>query len=481
MTEVLLRVGASKLALSVVLAVMVWAVQRRWRRPAVTHALWLLVLGVLVVPAVFAVPAVSLPGLASIGRAAGGAGGRGSWGVDALLAAAPVLGLESVKRGLVLAWLAGSMVVLLGSLFRAWRFDHSLRTASTSASADLQTLAAGVARELGLSRTPAVLATRARLSPMVWWMGGPVRVVVPTSVLADVDAGQLRWIVAHELAHVLRRDHWVRWLEWLACVVFWWNPVVWWARRRLREAEELCCDALVLRSLHADPRAYARSLLAVVDALSHEASFRAPALASGVDGGGRVHFIEQRLKMIIGSSVTSKTPRWLRVVLGLGIVAVLPFGLTYCGPDSAETAIVEPDPDAIEVFEVSEVPSPRLTGDLPRSEAAVSEAASEARRRKQELEAMVRKIRSAVRTGDLTPDQAREKLQVLERSVSEGGGTVIRRFEPPTPERIAEEGRKLRAAVAAGGMTQAEARKRLRALREAASTLEAIRERAVGR
>ena len=55
-----------------------------------------------------------------------------------------------------------------------------------------------------------------------------------------------QWIVAHELAHVRRRDYLVRWVEWLACVCFWWNPVVWWAQRNLRAMEEICCDDLVL-------------------------------------------------------------------------------------------------------------------------------------------------------------------------------------------------------------------------------------------
>ena len=86
-----------------------------------------------------------------------------------------------------------------------------------------------------------------------------MRVVIPATLPKQIGSERLRWILAHELAHVKRRDHLVRWLEWLACVAFWWNPIVWWTRRNLRLDEEVACDAMVLDRLNAEPRAYAGS------------------------------------------------------------------------------------------------------------------------------------------------------------------------------------------------------------------------------
>jgi len=166
-----------------------------------------------------------------------------------------------------------------------------------------------------------------------------------------MDHEELRWILAHELAHVRRRDHVIRWIEWLTCCVFWWNPVAWWARRQLRAEEEFCCDALVLSSFGSSPRSYASSLVSVIDFLSTPPTLRAPAFASEADSGGRSNVIERRLKLIVSNNRIPTTPRWLRAAR-MTAVLILPLGLIYCGPDSSvadpELSLVE---GVVQVYE----------------------------------------------------------------------------------------------------------------------------------
>ena len=47
----------------------------------------------------------------------------------------------------------------------------------------------------------------------------------------------------HALAHLRRRDHWVRYLELAATCAYWWHPAAWWARAALREAVDRWRDA----------------------------------------------------------------------------------------------------------------------------------------------------------------------------------------------------------------------------------------------
>jgi TonB family protein len=75
-------------------------------------------------------------------------------------------------------------------------------------------------------------------------------------------------LLAHELAHLSRRDHWVRHLELAALALFWWNPVAWWATRRVRTAQELCCDERVAELLPGHRRSYADTLVETAQFLS---------------------------------------------------------------------------------------------------------------------------------------------------------------------------------------------------------------------
>src|SRR6202022_2157966 len=88
-------------------------------------------------------------------------------------------------------------------------------------------------------------------------------------------------LLTHELAHLRRRDHWVRGLELVVTGLYWWHPIVWWARRELRQAEEECCDAWVVAALPRAAKAYAIALMETLDFLS-EARPALPLGASGI-------------------------------------------------------------------------------------------------------------------------------------------------------------------------------------------------------
>lgn len=63
---------------------------------------------------------------------------------------------------------------------------------------------------------------------------------------AALEAEARSLIVRHEREHLRAGDHRMALLSLAACVLVPWNPLLWWARRRLRLALELDCDARVL-------------------------------------------------------------------------------------------------------------------------------------------------------------------------------------------------------------------------------------------
>ena len=109
----------------------------------------------------------------------------------------------------------------------------------------------------------------ARVPPMLWasLLGRP-RLLLPEELWARFDAAQQAAVLAHELAHWKRSDHWVRRLEAVVLGLYWWCPVAWWASRRLEQAEEECCDAWVVWSLPSAAGSYAEALVATAAFLS---------------------------------------------------------------------------------------------------------------------------------------------------------------------------------------------------------------------
>jgi len=373
MIDLLLWYGLSNAAVALVLAGVAWAVHAWGRRPALAHLLWLVVLVKLITPPIVSLPVVAIPqwsasaettSRAPMVELPAEAEPAGLMAFDPAatfetsdLAAVPRLGnaIEPVlattpefapapesaaspwsarwsvaKVALVLIWLLGSFGVLMYTLVRVVCFNRLLKRGTDIAPANVQRLAERVGRQLELRHIPAIYTTAARLSPMVWWVGGPVRVVLPEGLAAQCVPGQLRWVLAHELAHVRRRDYLVRWVEWLACVAFWWNPAAWWARRNLRTNEEVCCDALVLARFSNNndtPTFYADAILSVVESLALP-SHRPPAIASEINSGGT---LERRFDMILSSKTLTKTPRWASTLMLLAAVGLMPLGLAQAG------------------------------------------------------------------------------------------------------------------------------------------------------
>ena len=69
-----------------------------------------------------------------------------------------------------------------------------------------------------------------------------------------------RAVLAHELAHAKRYDGLIHFLVQIVCSVYWFNPIVWMAARRMRLERERACDDYALNA-GATPEAYADHLL----------------------------------------------------------------------------------------------------------------------------------------------------------------------------------------------------------------------------
>ncbi|HET8549455.1 MAG TPA: GWxTD domain-containing protein, partial [Bryobacteraceae bacterium] len=85
-------------------------------------------------------------------------------------------------------------------------------------------------------------------------------IVLPAAALAGMSPDQFEALLAHELAHIARRDAWMSLLQSLVEAVFFYHPLLWWISARVRGERERCCDDIAV-ALCGSPVLYAEALL----------------------------------------------------------------------------------------------------------------------------------------------------------------------------------------------------------------------------
>jgi hypothetical protein len=164
----------------------------------------------------------------------------------------------------------------------------------------------------------------------------------------------MKTLLCHELAHLKRGDHWIRVVELIPAVLFWWHPVVWLAKRQMREAEELCCDAQVVDFLPNRTRGYAHALVEALDFLAETRSAPAPAVSFNP-----MRCFQRRLQMILNRQTPLNTSfcGWVLIAL---LTASLPLAAfpSQQSPEPAptqESGPVEAAPGPDEELDPAEI------------------------------------------------------------------------------------------------------------------------------
>lgn len=216
-------------------------------------------------------------------------------------------------------WLTGSLVMLTVLARRAWRFRRFIRLA-VQRDEYLPARVAELAHAAGVGVSPRVIVVEGIVSPMLWGLGENARLVFPAQLVKRLSPAKLDTLLLHELAHFARKDHWLRALELAACIVYWWNPLVWWARREIERAEEECCDAWVIERQNGVRHSYAEALLTTVDFLCE----RRAALPPAACGIGEAAVLRARLTQIMQGEAAARLSRWGQVlVLTTGLLLSL--------------------------------------------------------------------------------------------------------------------------------------------------------------
>lgn len=158
-------------------------------------------------------------------------------------------------------WLLG-VIVMLGIYWRGTQKLRMIRRKAAKPSEDIQALFQDC-RQRTAPFCEAELKVSRLLSSPVSFGFHPYVVVLPEEHLHSLTQAELRHILLHELTHIRHGDLLANFLVCGFQALFWFNPFVWLAMRRLRRDREAYCDWAVINGFAVEEEriGYGRTIL----------------------------------------------------------------------------------------------------------------------------------------------------------------------------------------------------------------------------
>jgi len=355
------------------------------------------------------------------------------------------IGLERTPTVMIAcAWLAG-IALMSVRLFRQWVGVRRLRIIGVSEPSRKWTeMFDALKSKIGVRSRVSMLVSDIVDAPMVVGWLRPL-VLVPATAFTSLTPDQLQTVLAHELQHIARRDHLVNMLQAFIEVLLFFHPVTWWLSRQIRVERENCCDdgALLVTG---SPRTFAEALL-VLESLRTDQT-TSPQLLTATGG-----LLMHRISRLFGSNQPRSLNAGWRAVSACTLLAVA--GLTF------GTAITDPIALAQD----------RGGSDARDIDLDELKAGIEAR-----IKAMGERLAEQVAAGEMSEADARakfvenEKRMWMRYKAAEEKNAFAMKGDAKTPqidldelkakieERVRAMGADLRKQVAAGEMSEADAR-----------------------
>jgi GWxTD domain-containing protein len=155
-------------------------------------------------------------------------------------------------------------------------------------------------------------------------------ILLPEGLSEQLREVELEAVIAHELAHVRRRDNlWAAVAHSIVCL-FWFHPLLWWIERRALAERETACDEMVLTQ-GTERGDYIAGMLKTC-----RAAFASETTYAGATGTN----LKKRMEQIMSINLNPSSTRIQRVVLTtiVSLLAVVPIlrGFGQDGPGASQ-------------------------------------------------------------------------------------------------------------------------------------------------
>lgn len=217
-------------------------------------------------------------------------------------------------------WIVGMLGMMILVIKSSLRLRTIKRSALPLQNPEVHRLYNRCLNEMKITRNIPVYSTAFLKSPIIVGLLKPC-IYLPIHLISDYHESEMRYMLLHELQHYRHKDAIANYLMNFAGVLYWFNPVVWFALREMRNDREVACDTSVLEMLDEnDYENYGNTLINFVEKVSISPFPFAASLSGNM---------KQMKRRIINIASYEKPPfmKRLKGLTAFMLTAVLLFGL----------------------------------------------------------------------------------------------------------------------------------------------------------
>ena len=177
-------------------------------------------------------------------------------------------------------WLTGIMAIFLLVIYSRIRLNTIQKSALPLQNKAVRILYNNCLKEIKIKKEIPIYSTAFLKSPIIVGLYNP-RIYLPIHLISDFHAAKMRYILLHELQHYRHKDALSNLFMTLIGILYWCNPLVWFALKEMKHDREIACDASVLQLLpESEYPDYGHTLINFAEKIS----FMSFPFATGISG-----------------------------------------------------------------------------------------------------------------------------------------------------------------------------------------------------
>ncbi|MDQ0971581.1 bla regulator protein BlaR1 [Neobacillus niacini] len=229
-------------------------------------------------------------------------------------------------------WVIGVVVFVVAAVYSNYQIYQMKKSAVAVNNQKLNELLEVCKELVGVKSNVRLRETSLITSPITVGIFQPY-IFLPRKTLEAFSLNELKYVILHELHHHKSKDLFVNYIMWMFSIIYWFNPVVWYAIKRIRIDRELACDASVLNLL--DESGYIEYGHTIIRFADKKYDRTLEQFAPGI--GGTKKQIKQRIQCIANFSSDSLLLKWkskvICSVLGIVVLILAPITTVIASPD----------------------------------------------------------------------------------------------------------------------------------------------------